>query len=543
MISFICSSREPKEEFKEHIIKMCGIDKKKVEFLFYKNNGEFSLTEIYNRGLKETKYNINVYLHDDITVDTKQFGQKILNHFNDNSEYGIIGVAGSKFLPNNGKWWDNPKKMYGRVKHTHEGKTWLSSYSDDLGQNLEEVVVVDGVFFAVNKERIKKSFNKDVTGFHFYDVNFCFENYLSGVKIGVFTNIRINHQSIGQTNDAWENSRLKFSEKYVDVLPVNIKKTFNNGEKMKVLISDKSITKEDINLLIKNNTDITLLDNDKFVGVKNMLLNNPNGYKLGDGKSLLKINGGEYKMELNKLYRINNFEFDIIYTPLKNQENNNLLLQLYPNSKVLMDNISYQDLFSKSLDVINFTKNNISYDYGVTFIIPTINRESLEQSINSLKSQTNSNWFCKVIFDGVDVIDFNDDRIECVKIEKNGFIGPNNGQAGLVRNIGIGLVKTEWVAFLDDDDTVNSDYVDLLLNKYNNRDFVIFKMKYKNGLVLPKDNTIIFGNVGISIAFKNSLESKFKNNRDGEDFDFIIDLKNKSSNFCVSDEIMYNVRC
>jgi hypothetical protein len=32
--------------------------------------------------------------------------------------------------------------MYGRVAHTHEGKTWLSTYSDDLGQRVEDAVVL-----------------------------------------------------------------------------------------------------------------------------------------------------------------------------------------------------------------------------------------------------------------------------------------------------------------------------------------------------------------------------------------------------------------
>ena len=67
-------------------------------------------------------------------------------------------------------------------------------------------------------------------------------------------------------------------------------------------------------------------------------------------------------------------------------------------------------------------------------------------------------------------------------------------------------------------------------------------MVYENGLVLPKNNYIIFGNVGISFAFKDSFNIRFKNNRDGEDFDFLIDLKNKTNNYCVSDEVMYNVR-
>jgi hypothetical protein len=34
----------------------------------------------------------------------------------------------------------------------------------------------------------------------------------------------------------------------------------------------------------------------------------------------------------------------------------------------------------------------------------------------------------------------------------------------------------------------------------------------------------------------------FKNNRDGEDFDFLSELKNKSKKFVITPEVMYNVR-
>ena len=40
-------------------------------------------------------------------------------------------------------------------------------------------------------------------------------------------------------------------------------------------------------------------------------------------------------------------------------------------------------------------------DNQITFIIPSVNRPTLERSINSLVSQTNPNWECIVVYDGV----------------------------------------------------------------------------------------------------------------------------------------------
>ena len=114
------------------------------------------------------------------------------------------------------------QNMVGIVKHSNEGKTWESGYSNSYGHNIMPVVITDGVLFVVHKERIKKSFNKDISGFHFYDIDFAFRNHLEGVKVGVITDIRITHLSIGQTNKEWEENRKLFVERYKDNLPSEV---------------------------------------------------------------------------------------------------------------------------------------------------------------------------------------------------------------------------------------------------------------------------------------------------------------------------------
>lgn len=179
----------------------------------------------------------------------------------------------------------------------------------------------------------------------------------------------------------------------------------------------------------------------------------------------------------------------------------------------------------------------------VTFIIPSINRESLTRTINSLLKQTNNNWEAIVIYDGVEGQEFNDERITTITIDKTGVIGQVHGEAGLVRNVGIRQATTEWIAFLDDDDSINPNYVETLLFKYNSYDWVLWKMKYQNGLVLPINNQLVFGNVGISFAYKKDKFSDllFKNNRNGEDFDFVKELETKSKNYIITEEVYYNV--
>ncbi len=225
MISVIYSTRTTKPEFIEQIKKTSGIHK--IEVIEIVNNGEMSLTEAYNKGLKTTNNNIVVFCHDDIIFNTKNWGRKLMSTFNKNPKYGIIGIAGTTDLID-GRWWTLKESMNGVVTHQHEGKKWTNRYSKDQGNKLKEMVVLDGLFFAIDKTKIKKTFDEDFHGFHFYDISFCFRNYLEGVKIGLTTQIRVTHLSIGQTNKQWEGHKLRFEEKYKDKLPVRLtsNKTF-----------------------------------------------------------------------------------------------------------------------------------------------------------------------------------------------------------------------------------------------------------------------------------------------------------------------------
>jgi glycosyltransferase involved in cell wall biosynthesis len=348
MISVVYCTRETNPQHIEHLIKSSGLAKN-IEVIEIINKGE-SLTKAYNRGLKQAKNDIVVFCHDDITIETKQWGEKLLKLFKRNPEYAILGVAGTKEMPSSGKWWENNRKMYGRVAHTWEGKTWLSSYSDDLDKNIEEVATVDGVFFVIDKTKIKKTFDESVEGFHFYDITFCFQNHLEDVKIGVTTIIRINHKSIGMTDESWEKNRQIFVENFKDKLPVNIKKVLRKNEKLKVLISCLSFANytgselyvfELAKQLVKQGCDVSICSNiggpleiaAKRLGVKLYSLKEPPSFKLGDGVWVLKNNETETVSQPETLYKISEVNFDVIHcnhTPITEH-----MLRLYPDTPMI----------------------------------------------------------------------------------------------------------------------------------------------------------------------------------------------------------------
>jgi hypothetical protein len=335
------STRKHNPEFIEYLKKSSGF--KKINVIEKVNNGEKSLAQVYNEILNESETDIVVLCHDDIYFDTTSWYSKIMKHF-EKSDFGILGVAGTTYMPASGQWWEDRSKMVGIVNHEHEGKKWESKYSDSLENRIKEVVVVDGLFMVIDKRKIKKTFDEEFKGFHFYDIPFCFSNHLEGVKVGVITNIRITHKSIGMTNEEWEKNKIKFSEKYKNQLPIKL--PFNPNDKMKVLISClffKTFTGSELYVyelaknLIKQNCEVTVLSDiggpltemAKKEGIKVLPHNNPLGYKIGDGKWGTMTPQGFQPSQENMLYKVSDVNYDIIH--IQHKPVAERIIQLYPN--------------------------------------------------------------------------------------------------------------------------------------------------------------------------------------------------------------------
>jgi hypothetical protein len=188
-------------------------------------------------------------------------------------------------------------------------------------------------------------------------------------------------------------------------------------------------------------------------------------------------------------------------------------------------------------------------DPYITFIIPTIGRKTLTNSINSLIKQTIQNWNALIIFDGVkNIFTIEDDRIKIIEIEKNGLSDKKNC-AGLVRNIGVKntSINSKWIGFLDDDDTISPNYIDNLIKEeqLNNPEIVIFRMAYENGYILPNkyDKNIIRNKVGISFCLKTSIAKNiyFENNP-YEDYMYLKKLEIQKYKIIISEKVTYFVR-
>lgn len=316
MISIGYSTRETNPNFKKHLIDTIGV--KDVEIIEIINHGDKSLSECYEILINNAKYDKIVICHDDISLSkSPKWGRKLIKNFNDNPEFNILGVAGTTRFNDSAIWWENTKHLVGQVDHTDGKKTWTSFFSSNLDDNIAEVVVLDGVFICVDRLKLKYSPDKNIDGFHFYDIDFTFGNHINGGKNGVMTNIKILHKSIGQTSDQWEVNRLKFINKWGDKIKKEIKPSIFIGPRINNIKNQPKL-----GIVILNKSNNYLL----FDCLKSILNSDYNNYKIYIGdtgssereideiksfisqyKNIKLIKIGEYKFSKNNNQIVNDY--------------------------------------------------------------------------------------------------------------------------------------------------------------------------------------------------------------------------------------------
>jgi glycosyltransferase involved in cell wall biosynthesis len=322
-------SEEVNQKFINHIHETIGA---KHTVVCYPNFNQFSLAQIYNDALKVHKVDncIFVFCHNDLIVKTRNWGKVLLNQFNYN-DYGIIGIAGTTFIPASGMWWEDRSKMYGIVEHTNTMSTWVSEYSNPYN-GVKPTVMIDGLFMGVDPDKIVRGFNENYGLFHFYDISFCVDNYLEDVNIGVITSIRVLHKSMGETNPSWEQNRIKFASEYK--LPIR----YVSEDKLKVLICCqffKNYTGSEVSNyelsgeLVKLGCDVTIISS--IVGdplQRKALINGVRVYSIANVPNYALDQEGKFHFVKNEQ------EFDIIH--INHKPIGELVLGLYPNTPAVM---------------------------------------------------------------------------------------------------------------------------------------------------------------------------------------------------------------
>ena len=225
------------------------------------------------------------------------------------------------------------------------------------------------------------------------------------------------------------------------------------------------------------------------------------------------------------------------------------------NMDVVSNNLNQNqnNINNKNDDTNDDTNDDMEIDISnnfMTFIIPSVGRESLKKSVQSLIQQSCECWRAIIIYDGcTNILDekiLKDERLTYYEIEKSSGV---INQAGHVRNYGMQFVESKWVGFLDDDDCIGKDYVKYFFESCNlfHFDVFIYRMIQEDLKIFPSliSKDIIPCDIGISFVMNIRLFRdcglKFENSH-CEDYDFLHLVKRKNYLLMISHYIQYFVK-
>lgn len=199
MISIIVCSRHPEipDEYAQNIRESIGCA---FEFVWIDNSSKrYSITQAYNLGIERSKYPYLLFLHDDIMMQSEQWGLKLIAHLADPTT-GIIGVAGTELVTRIPASWSAgfTHTHFTQSDRTGRKPTVLQQTPSMVDNVRQQVVMLDGVMMGMKKElAVKLSFDQRLSGFHGYDLDMTLASHLAGYRNYVVGDILLEHFSRG----------------------------------------------------------------------------------------------------------------------------------------------------------------------------------------------------------------------------------------------------------------------------------------------------------------------------------------------------------
>lgn len=240
MISvLICSANEQLlNQAKKNIYDTIGST---TEILFYNNKeNKKGICEVYNILAEKAKYPFLCFVHEDVLFTTKEWGKKLISIFNDKPEFGVVGIAGSKYKSAACSGWFTGIKDLDCANYTHR-YTHVDErvYLNPTNSRLEEVVCLDGVFICCRKtiwQQVKFD-EKNLQGFHFYDISFTLEAARI-CSLAVTYEIDLLHITKGgDFGNNWINTAIHYHSLVRDKLPFTKLPSISVDTERKIIIT------------------------------------------------------------------------------------------------------------------------------------------------------------------------------------------------------------------------------------------------------------------------------------------------------------------
>lgn len=195
------------------------------EFIVIENKvSPKSLTEVYNVGASKARYDVLLFVHEDVLFQTKNWGEKLLDYFEKDNSLGLIGIAGSKYKSSVPSGWFSGIEALDccNILHVDSNNQKLPMYFNPvLGSPIQDVVVLDGVLLCCKKNVWQQVKFDEILlkGFHLYDIDFSFR-VAQKFKVIVSFEIDLIHLTEGGNfGNEWVNNTLLWHSKKQSSLP------------------------------------------------------------------------------------------------------------------------------------------------------------------------------------------------------------------------------------------------------------------------------------------------------------------------------------
>lgn len=230
MISIVICSRKADihSELRKNINETIG---REYELIVIDNStNRCSIFQAYNEGVRRANGDLLCFLHEDVLFRTQDWGRIIESHFASDDQIGLIGFAGTHFLPDTPMYWYSSPFISQRNLNNDQGKVEEHFHEEWFGDNnLIEVVAVDGFcFFIKNSLFDQIAFDESTyKGFHLYDMDICMQVIQSGYKVCVCRDVLAEHawseskQFSKQGAERFTENLVLFTEKWHGRLPVH----------------------------------------------------------------------------------------------------------------------------------------------------------------------------------------------------------------------------------------------------------------------------------------------------------------------------------
>ncbi|WP_246073102.1 glycosyltransferase [Paenibacillus dokdonensis] len=286
------------------------------EVVFVSIRDAKSLTEGYNRAMKQSDAKYKVYLHQDTFIINKNFIFDVVNLFMKHSKLGMMGVVGAGKMPPNGKWWEEAQKF---------GKVWANSYTkkmellafNEIVEDYKTVEAIDGLIMTTQYDIL---WREDVfTDWHYYDASQTCEFIRAGLDVGVPRQSQpwCLHDCGALNMKKYDEQREIFIHEYSkDLFPLVsiLIPTYNRPDYFRqALESVLNQTYKNIEIVICD--DSTNDETEKLI--KNYLVNHPNIRYYRNEKNLGQFKNDLKCMDLAKGNYVNFLMDDDLFHPEK----------------------------------------------------------------------------------------------------------------------------------------------------------------------------------------------------------------------------------